>query len=140
MLFFNNTKNNFLNIKRMKGIIINNWKRLETSTLILKIRKNWVQNLNLVIFIFYKKKDREIIEILDNFLIKGNNPMNNSDLDSNKSGDDFIFKLDINFFPMLYFIISKFIIINNNSEEEDLLNSRFSIIDSIGRKSRGKGR
>jgi hypothetical protein len=60
-----------------------------------------------------------------------NNPINDSNLDFDKSGNNFIFELNINFFLILYFIINKFIIIDNSSKEENLLNFRFLIIDSI---------
>jgi hypothetical protein len=116
-----------------------NWKYSKIFAPTLKIERNWVQNLNFAIFIFYKKENREIIKILNNFLIKGNDFINDSNLDFNKSRDDFIFELNVNPSPVLCFTINKFIIIDNNFEEEDLLSSKFLIIDLIGRRSGGKG-
>jgi hypothetical protein len=40
MLPPNNIKNNFLNIKKIRNIIINNWKHLKIFVLILEIRKD----------------------------------------------------------------------------------------------------
>jgi hypothetical protein len=51
-----------------------------------------------------------------------------------------MFKLNINLFLILYFIINKFIMINNNSKKENLLNSKLLAIDSIDRRSRGKNK
>jgi hypothetical protein len=127
-----------LNIKEIKDIVINNWKYLETSAPISEIRRNWIQNPNLVIFVSYKEKDRKIIKISNNSSIEKNDPINNSDLNFNKSRDNIVFELDINPSPALYSTINKPIMIDNSSEEENLLRSRFLIIDSIGRRSGGK--
>jgi hypothetical protein len=129
-----------LNIKKIRDIVINNWKHLEIFMLILKIKRNWVQNPNFIIFIFYKKENQKIIKILNNFLIKKNDFINNLNLDSNKSGDDFVFELNINPSPMLYFIVNKFIIINNSFKKEDLPSSKFPVIDSIDQKNKSKDR
>jgi hypothetical protein len=106
----------------------------------LEIRRNWIQNPNFVIFIFHKKKDQEIIEILNNFSIKGNDFINNSNLDFNKSRNNIIFELNIDPSLVLYSTISKSIMIDSNSKEEDLLKSRPLIIDLINRKNKNKNK
>jgi hypothetical protein len=60
------------------------------------------------------------------------------DLDFNKLRNNFIFKLNINLFLILYFIINKSIVIDNNFKEKNLLNSKSLIINSINRKNKNK--
>jgi hypothetical protein len=61
-------------------------------------------------------------------------------LNFNKSKNNFIFKLNINPFLILYSIISKSIIINNSFKEENISNSRPLVIDLIDWKNKGKNK
>jgi hypothetical protein len=133
------TRDHLLNIKGMRGMAVGNWKRSEASAPAPEIGRDWVQNPHLATFVSREEEDREIIEISDDSSEEGDDPMDDSDSDSDESGDDVVFELDIDPSPALRSTASKPIMIDSGSEEEDLLRSRPPAIDSMGRRSGGKG-